>query len=85
LGPRRRPNNLWDIGFNNTADEQIRGVKLSYKTFGKIREVNRAEIVESKHLGPALELAAKIPAEREIKRSQREHMFSNPEHTPASQ
>jgi hypothetical protein len=60
------------------------GVLLPYKTFDKIREVNRAEIVENKRLGPALELAAKMQAERAVKRSQRtprrrgqgKHIFS---------
>ncbi len=71
---------------------QYRGVLLPYKTFDKIREVNRAEIVENKRLGPALELAAKMHAEREVKRSQRtprrrgqeKHMFSTPNSAQAS-
>jgi len=50
---------------------EYRGVKLLYKTFDKIREVNRAAIVENKRLGPALKMAASMQAEREIKRSQR--------------
>ena len=72
---------------------EYRGVLLPYRTFDKIREVNRASVVENKRLGPALELAAKLQAEREVKRSQRtprrrgqgEHMFSTPEHAQASQ
>ena len=72
---------------------EYRGVLLPYKTFDKIREVNRAEIVENKRLGLALELAAKMQAEREIKRSQRtprrrgqgKHMFSTKEQAQLDQ
>jgi len=72
---------------------EYRGVILPYKTFDKIREVNRAKIVENKRLGPALELAAKMQAEREIKRSKRtprrrsqgKHMFSTKEQAQLNQ
>ena len=50
---------------------ECQGVKLPYRTFDKIREVKRAAIVENKRLGPALEMAAAMHAEREVKRSQR--------------
>lgn len=45
------------------------GVRLGYKTFDKIREVNRAAIVDNKRLGAALEMAARLQAERDTKRS----------------
>ncbi len=62
---------------------EYRGVKLPYKTFDKIREVNRADIVENKRLGPVLELIATAQAERKVERStrtpkrrgQQNHMF----------
>lgn len=49
---------------------QHAGVCLPYRTFDKIRTVNRAEIVENKRLDEALEMVADIQSEREIKRSQ---------------
>jgi len=47
------------------------GVTLPYRTFDKLRSVNRAEVVENKRLGDALNLIANIQAEREVKRSQK--------------
>jgi len=49
---------------------QYDGVTLLYRTFDKLRSVNRAEVVENKRLGPALEMIAAIQAEREVSRSQ---------------
>jgi hypothetical protein len=62
---------------------EYQGVTLPYETFDKIREVNRADIVENKRLGPALANIASIQAEREVNRSTRtptrrgqpDHMF----------
>lgn len=59
------------------------GVTLPYRTFDKLQSVNRAEIVENKRLGPALELIAVMQAKRDVKRSgnaprrtgQNDHMF----------
>lgn len=48
---------------------QYDGVTLPYRTFDKLRSVNRAEVVENKRLGPALEMIAAIQAEREVSRS----------------
>lgn len=42
-----------------------------YRTFDTLRSVNRAEVVENKRLGPALELIAAMQAEREVSRSQK--------------
>jgi len=48
---------------------QNNGVCLPYRTFDKLRSVKRANIVENKRLGPALEMIAAMQAEREEKRS----------------
>lgn len=48
---------------------QYDGVTLPYRTFDKLRSVNRAEVVENKRLGPALEMIAAMQVEREISRS----------------
>lgn len=44
-------------------------VTLPYRTFDKLQSVIRAEVVEDKRLGPALEMIAAIQAEREVSRS----------------
>jgi len=49
---------------------QYDGVTLPYRTFDKLQSVNRAEVVENKRLGPALEMIAAMQAEREVSRSQ---------------
>lgn len=62
---------------------QHNGICLPYRTFDKIRTVNRAEIVENKRLDAALEMVAAIQAKRDVKRSgnaprrtgQTNHMF----------
>ncbi len=62
---------------------QYDGVTLPYRTFDKLQSVNRAEVVENKRLGPALEMIAAMQAEREVSRSlkapsrtgQTDHMF----------
>ncbi len=46
-----------------------RGVSLAYRTFDKMQAVNRAEIVENKRLGPALEMIAAMQAERDGQRN----------------
>lgn len=59
------------------------GITLPYRTFDKLRSVNRAEVVENKRLGPALELIALEQSKREVARSkaaprrtgQSDHMF----------
>jgi len=59
------------------------GTTLPYRTFDKLRSVNRAEVVENKQLGAALEMIADMQAEREVTRSkkapsragQTKHMF----------
>ncbi len=48
-----------------------RGVSLAYRTFDKLQSVNRAEVVENKRLGPALEMIAAMQAERDEQRSKR--------------
>ena len=50
---------------------EYEGVILPYRTFDKIREVNRAAIVENKRLGPILEMIAEQQKERKVTRSQR--------------
>ena len=49
---------------------QHNGICLPYRTFDKIRTVNRAEVVENKRLDAALEMVAAIQLKREVKRSQ---------------
>ncbi|MFD0917984.1 ISNCY family transposase [Pseudahrensia aquimaris] len=49
---------------------QYDGVTLPYRTFDKVQSVNRAEVVENKRLGPALDMIAAMQAEREVSRSQ---------------
>lgn len=59
------------------------GIALPYRTFDKLRSVNRAEVVENKRLGAALDMIANTQAEREVSRSkaaprrtgQTDHMF----------
>jgi hypothetical protein len=63
------------------------GTALSYRTFDKLRSVNRAEIVGNKRLDAALAMVAEMQAGRELKRSQRaprragqtNHMFGIPD------
>jgi hypothetical protein len=62
------------------------GATLSYRTFDKLRSVNRAEIVGNKRLDAALTMVADMQAGRELKRSQRarrtgqtNHMFGIPD------
>jgi hypothetical protein len=63
------------------------GTALSYRTFDKLRSVNRAEIVGNKRLDAALTMVAEMQAGRELKRSQRaprrtgqtNHMFGIPD------
>lgn len=50
---------------------QHNGVNLPYRTFDKLRSVNRAAIVENKRLGPMLEMIAAMQKEREDKRSKK--------------
>jgi len=47
------------------------GITLPYRTFDKLRSVNRAEVVENKRLSAALDVIADIQTEREVKRSQK--------------
>lgn len=62
---------------------EYEGVILPYRTFDKLQSVNRAEVVENKRLGPALEMIAAMQAKRDVKRSgnaprrtgQKDHMF----------
>ena len=49
---------------------QHNGICLSYRTFDKLRSVNRAAIVENKRLDAALKMVAAIQSQREAKRSQ---------------
>jgi hypothetical protein len=63
------------------------GATLSYRTFDKLRSVNRAEIVGNKRLDAVLTMVAEMQAGRELKRSQRaprrtgqtNHMFGIPD------
>jgi transposase len=63
------------------------GAALSYRTFDKLRSVNRAEIVGNKRLDAVLTMVAEMQAGREMKRSQRaprrpgqtDHMFGIPD------
>ncbi len=48
---------------------QYDGVSQPYRTFDKLRSVNRAEIVENKRLDAALEFVAIEQSKRELKRS----------------
>ena len=48
---------------------QFDGVSLPYRTFDKLRSVNRAEIVDNKRLDAVLEYVATEQAKRELKRS----------------
>lgn len=50
---------------------EYQGVVLPYRTFDKIREVNRAAIVENKRLGPVLEMIAEKQKHRQVTRSKR--------------
>ena len=45
-------------------------IGLPYRTFDKIRSVNRAEIVENKRLDATLEMVAVIQSQWVVKRSQ---------------
>ena len=62
---------------------QYDGITLPYRTFDKLQSVNRAEVVENKRLGSALEMIAATQVEREVSRSkaaprrtgQSDHMF----------
>lgn len=59
------------------------GITLPYRTFDKLRSVNRAEVVENKRLDHVLDFIATRQEAREIKRSQKaprrtgqtDHMF----------
>ncbi|GAB1582023.1 ISNCY family transposase [Phyllobacterium phragmitis] len=63
------------------------GTALPYRTFDKLRSVNRAEIVGNKRLDAALAMVAEMQAGRELKRSQHgprrtgqtDHMFGIPD------
>ena len=65
-------------------DIQYEGVSLPYRTFDKLRSVNRTAIVENKELGAALDYIAARQAGREQARSkaaqrrkgQQNHMFA---------
>lgn len=50
---------------------EYEGVSLPYRTFDKIREINRAAIVENKRLGPVLEMIAEQQKQRQVTRSKR--------------
>ena len=50
---------------------EYRGISLPYRTFDKIRSVNRAKVVENKRLSAALAFAAEMQEERDVKRSKR--------------
>ena len=64
---------------------QYDGINLPYRTFDKLQSVDRADIVENKRLGPALEAIAELQLERAEKRSkaaprrtgQTEHIFGS--------
>lgn len=45
------------------------GITLPYRTFDKLRSVNRAEVVENKRLGHVLDFIAAEQSKREVKRS----------------
>jgi hypothetical protein len=63
------------------------GTALPYRTFDKLRSVNRSEIVGNKRLDAVLVMVAEMQAGRELKRSQRaprrtgqtNHMFGIPD------
>lgn len=44
---------------------RFNGVNLPYRTFGKIRQVQQADIIENKRLGPLLEMIREAQLERE--------------------
>lgn len=48
-----------------------KGTTLPYRTFDKLRSVNRSEIVGNKRLDAVLSMVADMQAGRELKRSQR--------------
>lgn len=60
---------------------------LPYRTFDKLRSVQRSEIVENKRLDEALAMVAEMQAGRDLQRSQRgprrtgqvDHMFEIPD------
>src|SRR5690606_20663000 len=60
---------------------------LPYRTFDKLRSVQRSEVVENKRLDEALTMVAEMQAGRELKRSQHgprrtgqaDHMFGIPD------
>ena len=54
---------------DGTLEVQYDGVTLPYRTFDKLRTVNRAEVVENKRLDAVLEFVAAEQAKREVKRS----------------
>jgi transposase len=67
-------------------DIEYGGVQLPYRKFDKLQRVTRAEIVDNKRLGAALEWVAAVQAAREEERSTRSprrrgqtgHMFASP-------
>ena len=50
---------------------QHNGVSMPYRTFDKLQSVNRAEVVENKRLGAALDIIASMQSEREVSRSKK--------------
>jgi hypothetical protein len=63
------------------------GITLPYRTFDKLRSVQRSEVVENKRLDDVLAFVAEMQAERELGRSQHgprrtgqtNHMFAIPD------
>ena len=47
------------------VEVRYKGVLLPYRTFDKLRRVDKAPVVDNKRLGPALEYCRQIQAERE--------------------
>lgn len=63
------------------------GITLPYRAFGKVRSVQRSEIVENKRLDEVLAFVSELQSGRELQRSlsgprrtgQTNHMFSLPD------
>ncbi|WP_299349016.1 ISNCY family transposase [uncultured Maritalea sp.] len=68
LGLTRKKVTICDYP-DGRVEIQYDGVCLPYRTFDKLRSVNRAEIVENKRLDAVLEFVATEQAKRELKRS----------------
>jgi hypothetical protein len=70
VGLARKRVTICDYPDGRLEIQSDEGVTLPYRTFDKLRSIDRAKVVENKRLRPALDMIAAIQAEREDKRSQ---------------